>query len=514
MNPLSKAQKVIVIGAGFHGLITAGLLAKSGISVQVVETDADYYAEFHKGFKTGPCTHLPIILPYHVVDDLALESHGLDLSTLKPTIFCPYGTEKGAYFQTENPFEKLPFHDSLVYLESTLQQLEDARPPYKEKAWRDTWGTFELGRLLASSDDTTQKIFADSASMSLHGLLEKTDLSDGEKGLIGAMALMASRTDPMVKGSACALIPAYAPYNTAGRAYTITGGLHGVMKCLKQAAMSLGVNFVEGQKLTSTEIEGGKIKSLVLDGGENMTADYFVVDSDPVEFFNTYVDPQSFPPAFKSRIAKDQFVKETVHLKLAVSELPKFTCFQNGDDAGKLLSGQIIIAPNVNYLTKARTDMHQDGGSQLPVISMIIPSLDNPSLAFDNRHSISVMAQYFATDLPNDKETKDAIILACIQSIDEYAPGFAEKIVHCEVSHGTDLTKTHSQFGQPYFSGNMPLLQLFKTYFGHHALGYDLPVSNMVMAGYGCEASSKPHILHGGQMAANLLQSILKSDKE
>lgn len=508
-------HKVVIIGSGYQGLIAAGLLAKAGVSVQVVETQINNdYAEFLRGYRTGPCTHLPVTLPYAVVDALSLESHGLDVTTLKPQIFAPHSNDEGGFTVTDNPFVNLPFFDSLAYLETALQQLEYSRPPYKEKAWRDTWGTFELGRLLANSSAETQKIFADSAAMSLQGLLDRVDMPQLEKSIIESLAVLGSRTDPVVKGSACAIISAFAAFNATRESYTLTGSLHEVIKALKQSAMTFGVQFVEGQVLSSVTVKDGAIESVTLDGGETITANYFVTDCDPVNFFDSYIDASVVPPAFKTRLSKDQFLKETVHLKMAVTQLPRFRCLHARTDVEDMLSGQIIIAPDPSYIADARADMKKDGGSQLPVISMVIPSLKSRSLAPDGTHSLSIMAQYFSADLPDDKETNDAIILACIQAIDAYAPGFADTIKHCVMTRGMKFVESCSQFGQPHFSGSMPLLQLFKIYFGHHALGYDLPLSNLVMAGYGSEATTKPHILQGGQMAANLLQSILKSDKD
>jgi len=508
-------KSIIIINTGYQGLIAAGLMAKAGLSVKIVETDIhDEYGEFTQGYRTGPCAHLPINLPYGIVDELSLEAHGLDVSTLKPRIFCPYSTDQDGFMVMDSPFAHLPFLDSLAYLETALQQLEYSRPPYKEKAWRDTWGTFEMGRLLVNTSPETQQIFVDSSSMSLQGLLERIDLPQYEKAALEAFTLLGSRTDPTVKGSSCILIPAYAAFNTANNAYTISGSLHQLIKILKQAAASFGVQFVEGQVLSSVNVIDGAIESIKMDGGEVSSVDYVVTDCDPVSFFEKYIDPSVIPPAFQTRLARDQFMTETVHLKMAVSGLPRFSCLPDQSAASEILSGQILIAPDPDYIAAARADAKKDGGSQLPVISMIIPSLQEQSLAPEGDHSLSIMAQYFATDLPDDEDTKEAVALACIQTIDVYAPGFSDTVKHCEVTKGPQFVEGYSQFGQPHFSGNVPLLQLFKIYFGHHVLGYDLPLSNLVMAGYGSEATSKPHILHGGEMAANLLQSILKNDKK
>ena len=75
----------IVIGAGHNGLVTAGYLAKDGLSVLVLErldkigggatTD-----EFSPGYSGPMCAYMLHLLQGKVIDDLKLREHGFEFA--------------------------------------------------------------------------------------------------------------------------------------------------------------------------------------------------------------------------------------------------------------------------------------------------------------------------------------------------------------------------------------------------------------------------------------------------
>jgi phytoene dehydrogenase-like protein len=469
------AMKTIIMGSSVQGLIAASLLGRAGMPVDVVEFPNDDYTEFHEGFKTGPVTHIPFALSYDVVDTLDLESHGLDVTQLK----------------SENPFQKLPFYDGLKTLLAAFQSLDEMKPAYKEKAWRDAWGTFELGRVLSESDAKTQELFAQSTTLSLKDLMDATDLDDKDKAQIMALCLCGSKTDPSAKGSAASILPAMIPFEA--EAYIIQGSLHTLFKILKQAAMSNGVTFHEGQVIQSIEVTNNNIDTVTLNGGETLTADYYVLDHDPVVVFKDFMGEGSLPPAFRNRVMPTQNLRECARIQLALSSLP------DGITAYKM------IAPTTDYIYQARSDFKKDGGSQLALLSIANVTQDNLDFAPEGHYALDILAHYFDPKLSENDDTREVQVLAVIQALDYAFPGIADHIVH------STSCAMNSQGGQANFMGAMPLLQLFKIFFGHHAMGYDVPHHNLLVAGYGAGACAHYHVNNGGMRVATLLQS-LKND--
>ena len=365
--------------------------------------------------------------------------------------------------------------------------LEENRPSYKEKAWRDTWNTFEIGRILSFQDEAAQNLFARSATLSLMELLDATDLSEDDKVEIIAYSVVGSKTDPSDKGSAASILPAMAVFEKKDHV-VITGSLHQLVRALKQAAMANGANVFTDTMIKQVKTVGNMVESVEMTDGQELYADYFIFDYDPIAFFNGYIDDYSVPVTFKKRISPDANTKECLHLKMALSALP--------DGLDEI---QSFVAGDEGYIARAKHDMREDGGSQFPMLSIVNISGKNPALAKDKTAVIDVIAQYFE---PGLEELDKGPLMAVTQALAKAFPDIESKIIHSEVA----LPPT--QFGQANFIGTMPLLQLFKVFSGYHTMGYDMPIDNLLVAGYGSGTSGHYHVNDGGDRIATLLQSL------
>lgn len=461
-------SKAFILGQHTQGLIAACLLAKSGFEVSIAQfPDDTSYEEFTDGCKTGPVVHLPFALKRDIISELELDAYGFE----EPSE------------AIENPFQKLPFYDGLKKLVEMFQSLDGVRPPYREKAWRDTWSTFEIGRVLSEYDSDIQDLFAKSATLSLVDLLKSTGLSDEEQAYLIALCTLGAKTNPSNAGTAMAILPAMAMYE-ANEAVLLQGSLHHLSSALKQSAMALGVNLIDDKKIRKIQMDDNAVQSIIMDDEEEVTADHYVLDFDPVTLFDEYLDDYSISPAFKNRVYPTQNLKECVHIKMVISgdmNIPK------------------MIAPSVDYIQQGRIDLKADGGSQDPVISIINVSEDNDIFTPPAHMVLSVIAQYFEPNLDND----EAMIMAVNHAMVNHIDGLEDDhIIHASVH------KMPTQFGQPTFNTAMPLLQLFRVFSGYHAIAYDVPIDNLIVAGYGGGVANHHHTYDGGVRVATLLQSL------
>lgn len=464
-------MNIIVLGQHVQGLIAGAMLAKAGHSVDVLAFPEDDYSPFYKECKTGPVTHIPLPVSLEMIEVLDLKSYGFEVPK-----------DKG-----HNPFAKLPFYDGLKMLVNMFIGLEDYRPPYKEKAWRDTWNTFEIARILSEQDDKAQSLFARSATLSLIQLLNESDLDEQAKAEIAAYAVMGSKTDPAAKGSAAAILPAMAVFERDNHTL-IDGSMHGLVRALKQAAMANGANVLSEQTVKDIIVEGDTITSVILSDGQEMPAEYYILDFDPVVFFNDYMGDFSVPLTFKKRITPDQNMQECLHVKMALSSIP----------AG-LDKDHTFVAATDGYIAQAKDDMRRDGGSQYPMLSVVNVGRQHPSLVGEGLHVLDVVAQYFE---PGLQDLDEGPLMAVTQALTKAYPEIKDHIHKCEIA----IPPT--QFGQANFVGAMPLLQLYKVFSGYHAMGYDVPLDNLLVAGYGSGTAGHYHVNDGGLRISNLLQSL------
>lgn len=438
-------MKVVTLGFNIQGLIASALMARNGIDVTIVPCD--------DGAERLPihATHLPFAIP-----DYILTALDITVETVQP----------------DNPFEKLPFYDGLKDLLGMFRGLEDSRPDYNEKAWRDTWGTFEIARILAKYDAETQALFAQSTTLSLTGLLDKTDLADADKAAIIHNTIIGSKTDPNREGTAAAILPAMAKFNHQD-SRIFYGDLSALCDALKATAEKQGAKCADGQYIQQIATEGDAIRSVQLSGGDILTADYYCLDYDPIMFIRKYLKDYSLPPAFKNRLQPDKNLKN-------------FRYFTASCEGGIDSFG----APDsVAAINNALQDFKDHGMSKQPMIS-VQPMAGG---------RLDIIAQYFDPSLADDDT---GIAEAVIKAIEASNPSVKGTI--------KDLRQQPlpTQFGQPSFASALPLLTLFKVFFGHHAIAYDMPVQNMVVCGYGNHSETHHHVQRGGERAANLLQSL------
>src|SRR5438105_15957777 len=93
-SPL-MSDRVVIVGAGHNGLVTACYLAKAGLKPLVLERrevigGACVTEEFQPGFRASTLAQTTGPLARQVVKDLRLERHGLEF--IKPTVrvFAPH----------------------------------------------------------------------------------------------------------------------------------------------------------------------------------------------------------------------------------------------------------------------------------------------------------------------------------------------------------------------------------------------------------------------------------------
>jgi len=459
-------DNILILGQHTQGMIAACMLAKTDRRLQVIAfPDDSAYTEFFEGSKIGPVTHLPLALPKYLLKHLELEKFGLEEIEAQ-----------------DNPFEKLPFYNGLKKLCRMFVDLNGQMPPYREKAWRDTWSTFEIGRILSEYDADVQALFAKSATLSLIELLEASNLNEVEQAEITALCLLGSRTNLNGKGTAAAILPAMMAYERED-SVILQGTIHSLSRALHDCAQSNGVEFIEGKYIRTITTHGEKISSVICDDESELKADYYIFDHDPVSLFQNFLKDFKPLPSFKNRVVPPQNIKEAVQIRVVIDDviaLPNY------------------VAPNLDYIAKARQDFQTDGGSQNPILSIINVSEKYPQMGINGQSVLSVIAQYFEHDLDND----EAILMAVKNALKLQIPDFdISKIVNAS------LFPVSSQFGQPTFNSAMPLLQLLKIFSGYHAIAYDFPIENAVVAGYGGGTAAHYHTYDGGERVANLLQS-------
>lgn len=520
---MTETYDAVIVGMGHQGLIAANVLAQEGLSVAVLDIASPVpgglsYDIFAEGYRTGPCAHAPVPVDQNLADRLGLEERGFSMKPEQTSSFAPLSVQPGQYLfatasraATQREIAKLSqkdadtfmaFSDEVHALAQILETVGGTLPPYTQDGWKDLWGVFETGRLLAEGGESAQLMFARLMNSSLETAVSEMFQHDGVRGFVATQATMASMTVPNRKGSAASLIQymlslgGHRPYR--GDWQPLRGSLHHYLRALTQGAIDRDVAFFPGQVAESFRTDGERITGVNITDGDPIEAGIVVADLNPLTLFDQMIGTNKLPAELQARLNPLRQGGGFVRMKLALNALPRFTAA----DGANMLGGEILIGPNPDYIAAARADAKAEGGSHRPVMSMIIPSLASDELAPPGKHVASIIAQYYEPGLPNDADNWGAIADSVYGALETVAPGFSKLVDTAAVYMGDNMTKTIGPINREALGGGHPLTQLFGGLFGHHALGASLPFSNLVMCGYGAEASASPHLNRGGESAA------------
>ena len=169
-------------------------------------------------------------------------------------------------------------------------------------------------------------------------------------------------------------------------------------------------------------------------------------------------------------------------INLALDGLPTFS---SGDQAA--LGGIIHIGPSLDYLERASDDAKYGRFSKRPFLEITIPSIADPSLAPAGKHVMSVWMQSAPYGLreSNWYAEREALGDAVLDTIEEYASGFLNRILHRQVLTPLDLEETYGLTqGHPYHA-EIALDQIFFMRPVPGWSAYQTPINNLYLCGSG-----------------------------
>lgn len=238
-----------------------------------------------------------------------------------------------------------------------------------------------------------------------------------------------------------------------------------------------------------------------LANGDLIPAKRVVSSADPKTTFLSLVGAQHLEIEFTNRIIRlrsDGFVAK---LHLALDGLPKFSGIKHSD-------GRMIIAPTLDSLEFAFDDAKYGEVSQNLQMELLIPSLQNPTMAPEGKHVLSAHMMYVPYDLKGGwtDPARDALCSQAIDTIARYAPSIREQVLHAEVLTPWDIEQTCNATGGHWHHTELALDQMLMMRPTYEAAQYATPIPGLFL----CGAGSHPG---GGLMGGpghNAAREILK----
>ncbi len=521
---MSATRDVVIIGAGPNGLVTACLLARSGLRPLVLEQrdsvgGVAVTAEIHPGFRCPTLAHAAGPFLPGLLRDLDLTKHGLEV--LRPPVrtFAPSpdGRSITLYEDTARTARELArisekdarkfaeLHDSLDRIGRLLRPALTMTPPSLDgSSLPEMWSLLKLGvnfRRLGRKDAYRLLRWAPMAIADFSAEWFETNLL---RAMIAARGIYGTFAGPWSAGTCVGiLMQAALDGHATGPAAFFRGGMGALTQALAAAARASGAEVRTGARVERIAVAGGRAGGVLLASGEEMTARAVVSGADPKTTFLRLVDPIDLDPDFVQKIRNYRCLGTVAKINYALGALPAFP--GGGPEA---VSGRIHIGPDIDYLERAFDAAKYGQHSPRPYLDVTIPSVADPSLAPKGAHVMSVHVQYAPWKLrEGDWSTRrEALAEAVEETLSAYAPNLRGSILRREVLTPADLESAYGLTGGHIFHGEPAPDQLFSM---RPLLGwarYRTPIPGL----YLCGAGTHPGGEVTGACGLNASREILK----
>jgi phytoene dehydrogenase-like protein len=475
---------VAIIGAGHNGLIAAGLLAKRGKKVVLLERRdqvggaAVTEQPWGPDWKVTALSYVVSLMPKTVLRELELEKHGYKIYP-QHGYFVAY--PDGRYLQL--PEDKRRRHEQIARF--------SARDAEAMERW-DSW----LGGLAQVLGPLLSVVPPKVGSKRFGDLLDQLGFAWKLRGLdvqqVGDVTrLMASSIadlledwfeSPQMKGvlSVSGVIGTWAGPRSPGTAYVMAhhkigdvghgqmgswgfpeGGMGGVTAAMRRAAEAHNATVRTSAAVERILVKDGEAHGVALVGGEEIKARVVISTAHPKITFLRHLDRRELPPEFVADIERWKTRSGTVKVNLALDRLPEFTS-KSGFDP-EVHGGTIVLAQSLDDIEGAFQDAVSGRAARKPFADICIPSVFDKTLAPEGMHVMSMFTQWVPCTWSTEphREELEAYADRVIDRVEELAPGFKSSILHRQVIGPCEMEREYGLIGGNIFHGELSIGQLF-----------------------------------------------------
>jgi len=486
---------VIVIGGGHNGLVTAGLLAKRGLSVTVLERRevvggaAITEQPWGPDFKITALSYVVSLMPPEVANTLELARFGYKVYPQHP-YFAPRADGRYlmmcedparrraeiAKFSARDAAEMEAWDAWLGRLARVLGPLLTQVPPrLGSRRPRDLLAALRLAWRLRKLDERGVADVTRLMTMSVADLLEERFESDAVRSVLSVSGVIGAWAGPRSPGTAYVMLHhklgdasgaagdgdgagGAAPRGTWGFP---EGGMGGVTAAMRAAAEHFGATIRTGAEVAKIKVVDGRVTGVALGNGDELDADIVVATTHPKITFLRHLDRADLPADFVTAIERWRSRSGTVKVNLALDRLPDFRCKPGFDP--EVHGGTIVLAESLDAVEGAFQDAVAGAAARVPFADICIPSVFDPTLAPPGKHVMSMFTQWVPHGFAAapDAAALDAYADRVIARMEELAPGFTSSILHRQVIGPHEMETRYSLIGGNIFHGELSANQMF-----------------------------------------------------
>ena len=513
---------VAIVGGGHNGLTTACYLAKAGLNVVVIERH-DYVGgaavskEIHPGWTYSNCSYVCSLLRPEIFRDLELSKHGLQIIPYEGSAtMLDSGDFYGSYNDHDLNYRsmcKFSAKDAEAYerfSRDVMRQCKIIKPLLKMTppdptsfGPRDIMGLFEFAKHFAGKDELGgigEKEIHETIrfwTMSVRDYLEEYFESEVIKAHMAGSAIIGTALGPYSPGSAYVLLHHYmgeVDGNVGAWGYA-RGGMGSITKAMSKSLIANGGNIRAGSAVKNILVKNNRSYGLALENGDEIYADKIVSNLDVKRTFLKVVEKKELPSEFYIAVKNFKIRGSSGKLNIALDDKPIWKSIPKDDPAS---TGDLHFTQSIEEMEGAYDDWKDGKWSSLPYVDMCIPTLNDPTMAPQGKHYMSVFVQYVPYNLADggwNEEKRIQFGEHVMKRIGNYSTNFKDIVLHAEVRTPKELETEVGLTEGNIFQGELTMDQLM---FNRPIPGYaqyKSPIKNLYM----CGSSTHPG---GGVMGA------------
>ncbi len=503
---MSTRYDVVVIGGGHNGLVTAGLLAKRGKRVVLLERRhkvggaAVTETPWGPDFKMTALSYVVSLMPPTVLRELELERFGYKVYP------------QNGYFapRVDGRYLAMPEDPQRKYEQIAKFSKRDADAMVRWDAWLGRLGHV-LGPLLAEippniGSRNLRDIFSQAGlayrlrhlsardladitrlmTTSIADLVEETFESDAMRGLLSVSGVIGTWAGPRSAGTAYVMAHhkvGDVGDGTMGAWGFPEGGMGGVTSAMRRAAEAFGATVRTDADVVKILTANGSAIGVVLKGGEEIHADRIVTTTHPKITFLDHLDRKDLPADFVESIERWKTRSGTVKVNLAIDRLPEFPSKAGFDP--EVHGGTIVLAESLDDIEGAFQEAVAGKPATKPFADICIPSVFDKTLAPEGKHVVSMFTQWVPHTFASspDREALERYADRVIDRVEGVAPGFKSSILHRQVIGPYEMETEYGLVGGNIFHGELSLNQLFHMRPAPGYADYRTPIRHLYQAG-------------------------------
>ena len=405
---------IIIIGAGHNGLVAAYYLAKAGLKTLVLERreligGGSVTEEFHPGFRCSTLAGSPGPLLPQIIKDFQLERRGVEFVTPTARVWAPNtnGDSICIYEDAKRTAEELTktsrtdaerypeFISTFARIGGAMAPILTMTPPdIEDLSASEVWQLGKLGWAIRGLGKKDEYRLLRYGPMAVADLAAEWFETESLRALVAARGISGAFAGPWSAGtSAAVLLQAANGGNPFAPATLVKGGMGALANALAQAATEAGAEIRTGAEVVQIQVKDGKAVGVVIGNGEEVPSWTTGSAHDPGITLLELIDPGELEPSYRNHMQNYRAHGTVAKVQLALSALPEFNGLTESG-ASERLSGRIHIGPEIDYLERAFDAAKYGDISPQPYLDIRIPSLNDPTLAPNGAHVMSIHAQF------------------------------------------------------------------------------------------------------------------------